>query len=93
MTQTQHARGPWKVNHWDHQFVDANNAPVANCNMVHWGREVSEANARLIAAAPELLTALENLLEWADPNENLIGTYRQIDHAHHVIAKARGDAE
>ena len=33
----------------------------------------TEANARLIAAAPELLTALENLLAWAETQCGLSG--------------------
>lgn len=54
----------------------------------------TEANARLIAAAPELLAALEALKEWGctytgprdanSPHALLIA-------AHHAIAKARGE--
>jgi hypothetical protein len=46
----------------------------------------NEADARLIAAAPSLLAALEDLLSYADPNE------RATDVARAVIAKAKGDA-
>lgn len=50
----------------------------------------AEANARLIAAAPELLEALENLLA---VNEGEGGTrYRAQDIARAAIAKAKGAA-
>ena len=37
---------------------------------VQMGREVREANAKLIAAAPELLEALELLIKWFDAEDN-----------------------
>lgn len=48
------------------------------------------ANARLIAAAPEMLAALERTLNWLSsyPGGNAEGTYQQ---ARAAIAKATGE--
>jgi hypothetical protein len=62
---SQHTPGPWQVNHWDKtQVCDADGevrgcAPIAYCEGSMAERK---ANARLIAAAPELLAALQKLL-------------------------------
>ena len=69
MTNTKHTPGPWQVGHVDTQSVRADGLLVATtaCQRKEW-----QANTRLIAAAPELLAALEGLLsccqsgEWAD---------------------------
>ncbi len=71
-----------------------------DCSIVHWDGFVQEyfrsargdkeihANARLIAAAPELLEALENLLA---VNEGEGGTrYHAQDIARAAITKAKG---
>lgn len=50
----------------------------------------SEANAHLIAAAPEMYEALENLIAWIDPNENY--DEPQTNAAYAALAKARGEA-
>lgn len=58
------------------------------------GDGTAEANARLIAAAPELLDALCNLIYWVNPDgsfpDNL--TVREaISEARNAIAKATGE--
>jgi hypothetical protein len=65
MTNAQHTRGPWDV---DGQFgfldVVSSKGRIAmiDCdNDDIFGADI-EANARLIAAAPELLTALESMI-------------------------------
>lgn len=55
----------------------------------------SLANARLIAAAPELLAALEALLDWVDPYAipgNLRAMCNTVDAATAAIARAKGEA-
>lgn len=47
-----------------------------------------EANARVMAAAPELLAALEGLLQAVDPA--IAPAWEPIKAAHAAIAKARG---
>ena len=57
-----------------------------------------EANARLIAAAPDLLAALHRLLNMTDhpmvnwPTESLPACYEAQVQAHAAIAKAEGGA-
>lgn len=53
----------------------------------------NQANARLIAAAPELLAALEELVRSADLSGGQIRQVhrRDIDHARAAIAKATGN--
>ena len=71
MTQAKHTPGPWKVRG---QYVEAaKHAVVAQVNMPYEiGSDatvsvtgVMNANAALIAAAPELLTALRLVMECA----------------------------
>ena len=97
MSDTKHTPGPWKAN-----FVisgaayifggDRNFARVFN----EWQDEANrEANARLIAAAPELLEALESIAEFWNRDQNekaMIGAcWHAIETAEAAIAKAKGE--
>ena len=53
-----------------------------------WNTEEAKANACLIAAAPDLLAALEELLEWEISMAGL--GHPRLDKARAAIAKARG---
>jgi hypothetical protein len=74
---TTHTPGPWQVNSNDPLHVcDADGesrgcSPIAFVQVGNDGRWTAKANARLIAAAPELLERLEELLEYS---ENLRGS-------------------
>jgi hypothetical protein len=99
---TNHTPGPWK--HYKrsstdpdelHRFFigqpEGNNHIIAN-TVKEYASIDDEANARLLAAAPDLLKALIDLLEdveFAQPKieSGLIGN-RQIRHAREAIAKA-----
>lgn len=86
-----HTPGPWltteSTEHWGRVNVTIQAAFTANDIATAWqgNTETNRANARLIAAAPELLEALEEVLGW----ETLcpIETYEMASAA---IAKARG---
>jgi hypothetical protein len=93
-----HTPGPWEIKrdigHFDsatsiraHQLVGVNPSKYElSLEIGGWASvEKLEANARLIAAAPELLEALEEVLGW----ETLcpVETYEM---ARAAIAKARG---
>ena len=52
---SNHTPGPWKVNHGSVYTID--DKPITGSFATE-----REANARLIAAAPELLEALEDIL-------------------------------
>lgn len=67
----KHTPGPWKirrVTHYDIRIApESEPEHVSIAGMAIWGeehREELEANARLIAAAPELLEALKDCVQW-----------------------------
>ena len=78
---TKHTPGPWKnTNYQTHpnfQVLDNGNAFVAEAS--------TEANARLIAAAPELLEALSKLVLH-------VGHYSSMPHAHPDAARDMANA-
>lgn len=93
---TKHTPGPWSysTSHsgWSytiniHQADDAEYTPewsdVAFCTCDGERKQIQEANARLIAAAPELLDALIAVLHSKDRNA--------LDMANAAIAKATGN--
>ena len=87
----KHTPGPWtKVfpsNHWHIARTDGR-VEIAKV-AAYKQREVSTANARLITAAPELLSALERL---AKRHLEANTDYKAIDEALRAIAKAKGEA-
>lgn len=99
---SNHTPGPWKVfdGHGSNRFApaivdgipDIDGKCVANCicHVATTNDDVA-ANARLIAAAPELLAALESLVDSVqrvDP-----GVYGDdVASARKAIRKARGDS-
>jgi hypothetical protein len=62
--ETKHTPGPWRVDIAD-TVKGPNGERVADA-WIHEAIEVSEANARLIAAAPDLLAACESLSDWLE---------------------------
>lgn len=92
---SNHTPGPWKANFaisgsvyifgGDRNFV---------CVFNEWRDEANqEANARLIAAAPDLLEVLEKLLFMCQRQENFNddGDGCMFERASAAIAKARGE--
>jgi hypothetical protein len=61
MSKLQHTPGPWKYTvskiHHRHQISDSKCGGQI-CLMWNRGKDITEANARLIAAAPDMLEAL-----------------------------------
>ena len=98
---TQHTTGPWRLSSGDETEIFSGAKPVARA---HCGGLTSvklpeaEANARLIAAAPELLAALQDLTITARtfrnvPKENQDWTSYDdmaLDNAFAIIARATG---
>jgi hypothetical protein len=96
---TKHTPGPWKLE------LGRDGAPrglrgpaeVEHRNIVNWNgfssptKPASMANARLIAAAPELLAELEETHAALCFTHNYIGTER-YKRNRAAIAKARGEA-
>ena len=83
---TKHTQGPWLVEGRAVYALndDGYNRFSALVQDAHTPGDELEANARLIAAAPELLEALECLLE--------MGHAKAGDLARAALAKARGEA-
>ena len=87
---SKHTQGPW---HWveaDSDIIrsiyevnDGNENTIADCG-------ISFANARLIAAAPELLAALERIIEYHVPKINPL-LDASILSAQSAINKAKGE--
>jgi hypothetical protein len=81
--KTQHTAGPWKMKpnaaHGDVGAYDIVPASGLAVSLV-----LDEGNARLIASAPELLEALENLIMFP------LGQF-QVEAALNAVRKARGE--
>jgi len=99
-----HTPGPWKVEpfvqsinsypNW-HSFTvrhDRTNVHIATVGDVdRYYEKNNEANARLIASAPDLLAALESLVEMDDdPIRYMACCSYRIDAARAAIEKAKG---
>lgn len=93
---SKHTPGPWEIEehyHFSYRWVSGpKHSQLAQVVWCMEGDDRSpecEANAHLIAAAPELLEALENLLK---VHEGEGGTQHHAgDMARAVIAKAKGE--
>jgi hypothetical protein len=104
---SKHTPGPWRV-YPTTELVDARgtegvtgyNIESESCEIVgvegiEFWKENAEANARLIAAAPELLEALTSLLSEAEAFASAIRAYANseaIAAARAAIAKAKGES-
>lgn len=93
----KHTPGPWEVRRdgWGHHSVrsEPEQRTIAKTIMPHIpdrAHAVDEANARLIAAAPEMLAAAKRILPYLTECDCVgDGMFRQLADA---IAKAEGEA-
>lgn len=91
---TKHTPGPWQLDHRGYTFIVA--APkhgyitrdVCRMDASTMSAFHREANARLIAAAPDLLTALEEVLPHVEFSHRQFKA--EVDAARAAIAKATG---
>ena len=64
--KTEHTKGPWRTEGWENLVV--NSADGQTMTLAAGGKDASldelKANARLIAAAPELLAALKAIADY-----------------------------
>lgn len=95
---SKHTPGPWEitVNNYDHYGIHQagmNGMAIIWINKQH--SEMDDANARLIAAAPELLEALRQAADELDAIMNQKGhtakTRAIRDTSYAAIAKAQGE--
>jgi hypothetical protein len=93
-----HTPGPWltteSTEHWGRVNVTIQAAFTANDIATAWqgNTETNRANARLIAAAPELLEALEIVKQWDIENFALDIPIEIRKKMQAAIEKARGQA-
>ena len=89
---SQHTPGPWKiVDSWeDHTIEGPKGEEIIFQDGPYQTPSIKEANARLIAAAPEMLKALEMLVEKIK-NDEWFEDWSKI--ATSVIDKAKGETE
>ena len=84
----KHTRGPWR-SHGAGGEIHGNSRIVATMTWCSGMGDEDEANARLVAAAPDMLAALESVLDWYDVGDGFVpGSC--FEQAAHAIAKARG---
>jgi len=91
----QFAPGPWLIVEDRLVYSIGCNRFVADCEFGHLPPhdplvEEQTANARLIATAPELYSALENLLRLCGPSSDIHNTLA-VASARAALAKARGE--
>lgn len=91
--KNQHTPGPWAVSPYNN--IVSKNGTVAKTEQMPGNDDAErKANARLIAAAPDLLSALSRIADYLDGVNN--GTRAEVDTswvgqvARAAIAKARG---
>jgi hypothetical protein len=98
MTQTTHTPGPWALSEYRPTYDDVGgdySVGYTDADGVYWdiatlepSRANRKADAHLIAAAPEILEALEWAVETADAEQYEADWYAA---ARVAIAKARGE--
>lgn len=102
MSDTKHTPAPWRVDDGGTDcfgIFDSTGQSIAYLGFAEGqgsgrGRDVDEANARLVAAAPDMLDALQYLVRRLQQNRDSItwGIQAAMVDAHAAIAKAEGRA-
>ena len=88
---SKHTPGPWQTSIDGERVLDNTESFVANCKPTDSAFPMNKANARLIAAAPELLAALKVLTldaavkSWLEAHDP-----KAIEQARAAIARAEG---
>ena len=90
----KHTPGPWKVITLDgHTYINPDRDSGEYALIARIQQNGNQANARLIAAAPELLKALENLTRRAGQFPCTLGLGSpEVVKAYAAIKAAKGDA-
>lgn len=95
MNRPKFTPGPWHVKNLDKPYVMQENgialAQIWDCSVI--SREQADANANLIAAAPEMYELLSEILEFEPRGINLNFFDRINPKIDAVLRKARGESE
>ena len=71
-SSTKHTPGPWVVKEYDDMLVTGQGGIIAGMRSAGRSMNVARANARLIAAAPDLLEALQEVFDtWFEKPSNI----------------------
>ena len=90
MSTTKYTRGPWRIESGPHyRAIRVDSEVIADMRQI--GRSFNESNARLIAAAPDLLEALEAITDLYDTDEGC-RSRPEYKAARAAIAKAKGES-
>lgn len=95
---SKHTPGPWET---DRNNVHPGHIATIDCRFSsdrvviwspYWPKDDAEqeANARLIAAAPDLLDALEEIVGYTGGAETALDDENLMDRIYDAISKARG---
>lgn len=98
MSEIKHTPGPWNLHKHAFACVTSEKMMVANCAVTTSNIEdlqpTQMANARLIAAAPDLLEAVAGLIRLSEAIRHSVGLGKnqleRIERAKAAIAKAEG---
>ena len=93
MKNAKHTPGPWEVDQIDQSTIQIKAAGVIVAEVYSGSTftrlsDEQQANARLIAAAPELLSALQQAIAWMDGERTAIDA---LTNARAIITKATTD--
>lgn len=98
----KHTPGPWEAEARQHGmaiYANYKNAPSEYLALINGYEESKEdrdrnrANARLMASAPDLLSALERVLECHRLKISLNTNAGAVEQARAAIAKAKGESK
>ena len=99
--KAQHTPGPWKVDevgrHFDEEYLRLHNRfklvgkEMDNIAYIPEIHPEAEANARLIAAVPDLLAALEKIVSAVVAGASITQGHLCFQAALNAIIKAKGD--
>jgi len=99
MNTTQHTPGPWVYDSFGHTSFAFNDNREDYSARIEWAPDMSDeevdANARLIASAPDLLVALEQAIPHLEKVAGLSGGdgVLTLAAARAAIAKAKGGSK
>ena len=96
-TPAQHTPGPWRAEGWDNLVVNSRDGDTIICEpggSEYASKEELQANARLIAAGPDMLAALKGLVNIATHPAATKKDIMQIaSEARAVIEQATGEVQ
>lgn len=90
---TKHTPGPWSLNKYG-EPVDANGENIRAKGLALTNTDEAKANSVLIAAAPDLLDALQRLLEFVEAHtvSGEVIPYHTVEHVRATAAIAKATA-